>query len=60
MIMISWNDLQVFKKGSKPAVNGLNLDICEGNIVALLGHNGAGKTTTMSMLIGSKIFIEEY
>ena len=34
------------------AVNGLNLDIYEGEITALLGHNGAGKTTTISMLTG--------
>lgn len=34
------------------AVKGLNLDIFEGQILALLGHNGAGKTTTISMLTG--------
>ena len=31
---------------------GLDLDIFEGQIFALLGHNGAGKTTTISMLSG--------
>ncbi|ESO00555.1 hypothetical protein HELRODRAFT_82844 [Helobdella robusta] len=46
------NLTKVFKKGTKPAVNNLSLDICEGKITALLGHNGAGKTTTMSMLTG--------
>lgn len=43
---------KIFSKKSKPAVNDLSLDICEGKITALLGHNGAGKTTTMSMLTG--------
>jgi ATP-binding cassette subfamily A (ABC1) protein 3 len=32
------------------AVDGLNLDLYEGEIFCLLGHNGAGKSTTISML----------
>lgn len=38
--------------GSKIAVNGLNLSICQGEIFGLLGPNGAGKTTTILMLLG--------
>jgi len=38
--------------GKKTAVNDLDLDIYEGQILALLGHNGAGKTTTLQMLSG--------
>jgi ATP-binding cassette subfamily A (ABC1) protein 3 len=40
--------------GSRPfvAVDGLDLDLYEGQILSLLGHNGAGKTTTISMLTG--------
>ena len=34
------------------AVDGLNLDVYDGQITALLGPNGAGKTTTISMLTG--------
>ncbi|KAK9701079.1 hypothetical protein K7432_011893 [Basidiobolus ranarum] len=34
------------------AVDGLNLDLNRGQILAFLGHNGAGKTTTISMLSG--------
>jgi ATP-binding cassette subfamily A (ABC1) protein 3 len=34
------------------AVDHLNLDLFEGQILSLLGHNGAGKTTTISMLTG--------
>lgn len=40
------------KFGSKNAVDGIDLDMYEGQIFALLGHNGAGKTTTISMLTG--------
>ncbi|CAC5380658.1 ABCA3 [Mytilus coruscus] len=45
---------KVFKtNGSmKTAVEGMTLNIYEGQITALLGHNGAGKTTTISMLTG--------
>ena len=38
--------------GSKIAVDGIDLDMYEGQIFALLGHNGAGKTTTISILTG--------
>ncbi len=38
--------------GVKHAVEGLNLDIAEGELFALLGINGAGKTTTIKMLAG--------
>lgn len=36
----------------KVAVNGINLQIKEGELFALLGTNGAGKTTTIKMLSG--------
>jgi ABC-2 type transport system ATP-binding protein len=35
-----------------PAVDGLDLFVEEGDVVALLGPNGAGKTTTLMMLLG--------
>ncbi|MGB3377040.1 MAG: ABC transporter ATP-binding protein [Microbacterium sp.] len=34
------------------AVDGLDLTVRRGEIVALLGPNGAGKTTTLDMLLG--------
>lgn len=33
-----------------PAVDGLNLEVGEGEVFGLLGPNGAGKTTTVRML----------
>lgn len=33
-------------------MNGLALNLYEGQITSFLGHNGAGKTTTMSILTG--------
>jgi ABC-2 type transport system ATP-binding protein len=33
-------------------VQGLNLQINQGEIVGIIGHNGAGKSTTMKMIAG--------
>ena len=38
--------------GSVTAVDGLDLTIEPGEIVAFLGPNGAGKTTTVDMVLG--------
>src|SRR5262245_41355904 len=38
--------------GSVTAVDGLDLEIRSGEVVALLGPNGAGKSTTIDMLLG--------
>ncbi|MFT7838719.1 ABC transporter ATP-binding protein [Saccharothrix sp. BKS2] len=38
--------------GSRDVVNGVDLTVAEGEVVALLGPNGAGKTTTIEVLEG--------
>jgi len=38
--------------GTSRAVDGLTLDVEEGQVVGFLGLNGAGKTTTMRLLAG--------
>ena len=38
--------------GATHAVDGLDLDVAEGEIFGLVGPDGAGKTTTMRMLTG--------
>ncbi|HEX2956963.1 MAG TPA: ATP-binding cassette domain-containing protein [Chitinispirillaceae bacterium] len=34
------------------AVNDVNIQIEQGEILGLIGHNGAGKTTTIKIMVG--------
>ena len=38
--------------GRKPALNGVNLEIRRGKMVALVGESGAGKTTIIDLILG--------
>lgn len=51
MLAIETRDL-VKKYGDRRAVDGLNLQVRQGELYALLGVNGAGKTTAIRMLTG--------
>ncbi len=50
-ISFSVQDLSVDFNGFK-AVNGMNLNVYEGELRVLLGANGAGKTTLMDLISG--------
>ena len=43
---------KTYPKTTAPAVNDVNLDVEQGNLVALLGPSGCGKTTTLRMVAG--------
>lgn len=51
MALLEIRDLHV-NYGPIQAIRGIDLDIEEGSIVALLGANGAGKTTTLRTISG--------
>lgn len=50
--IISINQLNKTYAGGQVALDGVSLDIAEGEILALLGPNGAGKTTLISAVCG--------
>ena len=45
------HDLRKVYRG-RPVVDGVDLDVAQGEIVGLLGPNGAGKTTSFYMIVG--------
>ena len=49
--MLSVRDLKV-SYGGIEALKGIDLDVEEGKIVALIGANGAGKSTTLRSIVG--------
>ncbi len=51
MLVVEAKGLKKYYDGVK-AVDGLDLEIREGEIYGLLGPNGAGKTTTILILLG--------
>jgi len=50
MILKVENIFKYYNK--KPVVNGVSIDLKQGEIVGLLGPNGAGKTTTFYSIVG--------
>ena len=49
--ILSLQGLKV-RYGPIEALKGINIDVPEGSVVALLGANGAGKTTTLQTISG--------
>src|SRR6266496_2050161 len=49
---IEFDDISfTYPGGTEPAVDGLNLHIRKGELIALVGENGAGKSTLIKLLL---------
>lgn len=51
MTLLAINGLETFY-GASQALFGIDLDVKEGEVVALMGRNGMGKTTTINSIFG--------
>jgi len=50
---VSFQDAtRVYRGAERPAVDGLNLDIADGEFLVLVGPSGCGKSTSLRMLAG--------
>lgn len=49
-VLISLEDITL-SFGGKPLFEGLNLHVCEGDKICLVGRNGSGKTTLMKLMM---------
>jgi ABC-2 type transport system ATP-binding protein len=45
-------DKLVVRRGQRPVLSGISLQVARGEVFALLGGNGAGKSTTLLTLLG--------
>jgi ABC-type branched-subunit amino acid transport system ATPase component len=51
--VLTVRDLRVFYGGAVRALDGVDLDLPSGSVVAVLGNNGAGKTTLLRSISGT-------
>jgi energy-coupling factor transporter ATP-binding protein EcfA2 len=42
----------VVRRGGVPVLRGIDLDVREGEVIAVMGRNGAGKSTLLTTLVG--------
>src|SRR3712207_6620967 len=52
------NATLVYPGAERPSVDGLNLDIADGEFLVLVGPSGCGKSTSLRMLAGLEAVTE--
>ena len=52
------NFSKTYAGSTKKSVDGLNLEIHDGEVFGFIGHNGAGKSTTIKSLVGIQSITE--
>ena len=56
MASISIRDVEKrYQRSGAPAIEGLDLEIGDGEFLCLLGPSGCGKTTTLRMIAGAPL-----
>ena len=51
-IVTADNLVKKFPKRNRPALDGVSVEVCPGDVVAVVGHNGAGKSTLFDLIGG--------
>ncbi|MBZ5560007.1 MAG: ATP-binding cassette domain-containing protein [Acidobacteriia bacterium] len=49
-------DNLVLRRGTRPILNGVSLDVARGELVAIMGPSGSGKTTILRAIAGLEMF----
>ena len=50
--MLKINDITVQYENNNPTIEGFNLEVGQGEIVAIVGESGSGKTTVIRSVLG--------
>jgi polar amino acid transport system ATP-binding protein len=55
MTVLTIDDL-ILRRGTRPILNGVTLDVSRGELVAIMGPSGSGKTTILRAIAGLEAF----
>lgn len=53
-VLVRARSVTVAHGAGRPVLRGVDLEVREGEVIAILGRNGAGKTTLLRTLVGSQ------
>ncbi|HEX2892851.1 MAG TPA: ATP-binding cassette domain-containing protein [Marmoricola sp.] len=50
--VVAASDRLVVRRGGEPVLRGIDLEVRDGDVVAVMGRNGAGKSTLLASFVG--------